>query len=117
MIYLTEELHVGRDEAKVWPVSHYDRGKEGKRISKHPLNDTFIGKDAEQRRDAFYEQTKRGSLVAELDEPREVRQLIAEKGKAISQPIERVQKVFTMKLESLENEWRSIAKAIKSKDE
>ena len=117
LIFLTEELMIDRDQAKVWPVSEYDRGKEGKRISKHPLHDTFIGPDAEQRRDAFYEKVKRGSLVAEIDEPREVRQRIADKQKQIAEPIERVQKVFTMKLDALENEWRSIANRVTSKSD
>ncbi len=109
MLYLTEDLLIDRNHAKIWPVSEYDRAKEGKRISKHPLHDTFIGKDAEQRRDAFYDQAKRGALVAELDEQREIDISVGGQRKAKTVPVERVQKVFTMKLNQLEDEWRSIA--------
>jgi len=109
LLYLTEDLLIDRNHAKIWPVSEYDRAKEGKRVSKHPLDDTFIGKDAEQRRDAFYDQAKRGALVAGLDEQRQINTSIASQRKAKSQPVERVQKVFTMKLNQLEEEWRSFA--------
>lgn len=109
LLYLTEDLLIDRNHAKIWPVSEYDRAKEGKRVSKHPLHDTFIGKDAEQRRDAFYDQAKRGALVAGLDEQRQINTSIASQRKAKSQPVERVQKVFTMKLNQLEEEWRSFA--------
>ncbi len=117
LLYLTEELLIDRDQAKVWPVSHYDQAKEGKRFSKHPLHDTFFGPDAELRRDEFYGQAKRGSLVAELDDQRGIGHELARPQKMNAEPIERVQKVFTTKLASLEDEWRSIAMGNKPKDE
>ncbi|MEJ7594172.1 MAG: hypothetical protein WKF77_21750 [Planctomycetaceae bacterium] len=101
LLYLTEDLLIDRNHAKIWPVSEYDRAKEGKRVSKHPLHDTFIGKDAEQRRDAFYDQAKRGALVAELDEQREISFQVLDERKQTSKPVERVQKVFTTKLAQL----------------
>ena len=105
-------LLINRDQAKVWPVSEYDRGKEGKRISKHPLHDTFIGPGAEQQREAFYDKAKRGALVAEIDESRSLAQIHITQKKRMSEAIERVQRVLTMKLASLESEWTEIARDI-----
>ena len=108
LLYLTEELQVDRSQAKVFPVSNFDSGREGKRISKHPLHDTFIGRDVEQHRQEFYEDAEQGSLVADIDGPRQA----TNKASDNRQPsIERVQKVFTTKLETLERTWTSIARS------
>jgi len=110
LIYLTEDLLIDRRQAKNLPVAQQESsGREGKRISNHPLHDTFLGRQTELHRDEFYAKAKRGSLVAEIDHPKETTQSEQQR-RSVSEVIARVQKVLTSKLESLEIEWASIAK-------
>ena len=103
---LTREFQIDPKQAKALPVSDYDLTKEGRQLSQHPLHDTFIGPKAKQRRSEFYEETKRGALVADLDEP-EVH--ATRQPSLIAEPIRRVERLYTMKMEQLRATWSAIA--------
>ena len=102
---LTQILGVDLNKAKVLPFSHIDRFKIGKRISEHPLHETYI-RDRAERRDEFYEKTKPGALVAEIDENLDT---AARTAKAFPKnvPLARTQCVFTMPLTDLMESWKA----------
>ena len=105
---LREVLLIRPDQAKVLPFSDYDRCKAGRRVSPHPLHETYIGKDLKQNRDKFYAKTQLGALVADIDDPAEGKE---RQSKPISAPeaLPRVQKVFTMPFSELFELWESTA--------
>jgi len=114
---LTKVLLVRPDQTKVLPTSSYDRVKIGKRVSAHPLHETYIGRDLIKKREEFYLNAKHGTLVAEIDEPErggdeDHRWEASEEHK---EPVERVQRVFTTPLEELEKTWRAAARDVKKR--
>jgi hypothetical protein len=112
---LTESLSIDPKKAKVLPASFFDQAKVGKRVSSHPLHETYIGPQEKERRNDFYSRTDPGTLVAELDEP---------KGRtsgtegfvmrvAEIEPLERVQRVYTTPLEQLQETWTKAADQVR----
>lgn len=105
---LTDVLLVDPERARVLPVSDYDRAKVGKRISAHPLHETFLGKRQVKAPEEFYSKVEEGSLVADLDEPSES---AGKKGRGgpFDEPVFRVQRVFTTPLDQLAATWHAAA--------
>jgi len=104
---LTETLFVNLKKAKVLPASFFDQAKIGKRISLHPLHETYIGPREKERRNDFYAGAEPGMLVAELDAAE-----VAEDGRRKSkrlieepEPLERIQRVYTTPLDQLQGIW------------
>src|SRR5207253_1987127 len=87
---MVETLLIDPNSAKVLPVSQFDKTKVGKRVTAHPLHETFVGKAAKDHREDFYSKSEPGSLVADLDD-----QADRERGQHPAEPVERVQRVFT----------------------
>lgn len=104
---LEETLLIDPENAKVLPVSSFDRVRVGKRISAHPLHDTFLGPARKQERIAFYQRTDPGTLVADLDEGEAPDRV--EQRDLFTEPVQRVQRVFTMPLKDLETAWTAAA--------
>ncbi|HYV39530.1 MAG TPA: hypothetical protein VE988_27825, partial [Gemmataceae bacterium] len=107
------ELSLDLRAAKVLPVSSVDHAKIGKRLSHHPLHDTFIGANSKRSPTGFYEKSQSGTLIADVDEPmvEDARQIQA----IFKDPVERVLRVFTMPLIALEALWRQTARHLQSK--
>jgi hypothetical protein len=105
---LTHVLLIEPEKARVLPVSEYDRAKVGKRISAHPLHETFLGCRPAATRDEFYGKVEHGGLVADLDDARESTGTRG-RGGLFDEPVSRVQRVFTTPLDQLEAAWHSIA--------
>ena len=102
--------------AKNLPISDVDRVRLGKRVSDHPLHDTFIGPSHKQNRDAFYARSKEGDLVAELDDERTPdEETVSSRPQDKSQldPLPRLQRLFTKPLEDLEEEWTETASRLR----
>jgi hypothetical protein len=110
LAYLKDQLHVDTKKAKNLPVEELDRGKSGRLLSNHPLHETFINQSARDKRGTFYERTKPGWLVAELDRR-------ASEGRLFPELIRRVQQLFTTNLDLLEKEWASIARDARASNE
>jgi hypothetical protein len=108
---LAEVLQVDPEHAKVLPISDYDQAKVGKRISAHPLHDTFLGEAAKQRLVDFYGKAERGTLVADLDEPA-TGPARGRRGASTADRVQRVQRVFTTPLEELERIWGETARQL-----
>jgi hypothetical protein len=111
---LEQTLLINPHDARVLPVSHFDRAKIDKRISIHPLHDTFIGPESRRHRDNFYQKSDPGTLVADID----LAENTGEKRRRIKlfdEPVERVQRLFTMPLEDLLANWSAIANELRSK--
>lgn len=110
--FFEEVLHVRPEQARVLPYSEAD-AKVGKRVSQHPLHDTYIGPDTKADRAKFYSKSASGMLIPEIDEPaptpatKRQRQLIEE-------PLPRVQRVFTMPINELCSLWSNTAEALRS---
>lgn len=106
---LRDVLLIRPDQAKVLPFSDYDRCKAGRRVSRHPLHETYIGKELKHHRDEFYTKTPLGALVADIDDPAEDKdhqfELIPEQN-----ALPRVQKVFTMPFRDLFDVWEQVAR-------
>src|SRR4051812_3353888 len=108
-------LFVEPKEAKVLPYSSADRLKVGKRVSSHPLHETFLGPEWKEKelRDEYYGRSEPGALVAELD----VQQTAGSERRA-SEEIEeltRLQRVFTAPVDRLVKTWSEAAKALRSR--
>ncbi len=108
---LTETLFVNPKKAKVLPASFFDHAKIGKRVSLHPLHETYIGPREKERRNDFYAGAEPGMLVAELDTAetaedgnRKSKRLIEE-----PEPLERIQRVYTTPLNQLQEIWAKVA--------
>lgn len=111
---MSNVLLVRPDEAKVLPYSNVDRLKVGKRISTHPLHETFLGPEwkEKQRRDEYYERSAPGSLVADLDTQRA---LDFEDGdQEEPKELTRLQRVFTSPIDRLLDAWGDAAKLLKT---
>jgi hypothetical protein len=106
--YMHEVLLIKPDQAKVLPFSEVDDATLGKRISQHPLHETYIGKDYKERSKDFYSKAPLGALVADLAEPPEP---IEPQPSLVrtDEPLSRVQKVFTMLFSDLFEVWENIA--------
>jgi hypothetical protein len=96
---------VDLNKARVLPYSDRD-AKVGKRVSYHPLHDTYIGRTLRSDPAEFYSKSRDGMLTPEIDPPEDLvegssRRLL------FTQPIRRVQRVFTMPLENLFDHWRT----------
>jgi hypothetical protein len=104
---LSTILYVDPAKARVLPFSKMDSAKLGKRISEHPLHDTYIDRGTSRQRKEFYEKSESGALVAEIDEPRDKR-----KQEFLSEATDflpRVQRVFTMPFKDLLELWKNTA--------
>jgi hypothetical protein len=106
---LRKPLLIRPDQAKVLPFSDYDRSKAGRRVSRHPLHDTYIGKELRLQRDEFYTKTQLGALVADIDDPAKDKNHQAEVI-SVQDPLPRAQKVFTMPFQDLFEIWEETAK-------
>jgi len=112
---LTKVLLVRPEEAKVLPYSTADRLKVGKRISSHPLHETFLGPEWKEKkhRDEYYEKSEPGALVAELDEDRALEANVVEEDE--HERLSRVQRVFTSPVDRLFEAWGEAAKMLRSR--
>ena len=100
------------EKARVLPYSDRD-ANVGKRVSRHPLHDTYIGPDSRARRAEFYAKSTQGMLVPEINEPTSES---SKRGQSalFEQPLPRVERVFTMPIKELFQLWRSIAQNLHS---
>jgi hypothetical protein len=112
---LAEILKVVPDQARVLPVSEFDHTKAGRRVSSHPLHETFMGRDTKERQSEFYARTQEQTLVADLDSLGGT----TEDASAVlfieEQHIGRVQRVLTLPLRKLEKMWREKAARFQSR--
>ena len=108
------ELSLDLNAAKVLPISSIDHAKLGKRLSHHPLHDTFIGANEKRKSAGFYEKAQSGTLVADVDEPT-VEDAGRRQDSRYQAPVQRVLRVFTMPLDDLEAIWRQTARDLQSK--
>lgn len=112
---LERVLLVPPEAAKVLPYSNADRAKMGKRISTHPLHETFLGPQLKEktRRDEYYQRSEAGALVADLDFH------LGSKSESTrdnaDEPLMRLQRVFTSPLERLIETWSEGARAMRSR--
>jgi len=110
--FLGEVLQVDPAETRVLPYS--ERGaKVGKRLSRHPLQDTYIGSDFRAAPVQFYEKSTHGMLVPDIDPPTEPRERVRHAA-LFEHPLPRVQGVFTMPLKDLLALWSNTAQQLLS---
>jgi hypothetical protein len=112
---LSNVLFVQPSEAKVLPYSAADQLKVGKRISTHPLRETFLGPEWEEKklRDEYYGRSEPGAMVFELDSPDASN---CEDGdRAEQEDLPRLQRVFTSPVELLVDAWGEMAKTLRSR--
>ena len=112
---LSKVLFVQPEEARVLPYSSADRSKIGKRISTHPLHETFLGPEWKEKklRDEYYQKSEPGALVAELDLLKDF-----ESSRATDEDPEqltRLQRVVTTPVERLIETWGDAAKMLRSR--
>lgn len=109
--YLRETLLINPPQAKVLPYSGADGAKYGKRVSSHPLHETFLGTQLADSslRDEYYRESKRGTLLADLDEINEVVDN--------DDSLPRLQRVFTSPVKKLLEDWRERASALRRANE
>jgi hypothetical protein len=105
---LESTLLLDLDRATVLPISSFDSLTAGKPLAPHPLHDTFIGAAEKRKRDEFYGKSQRGRLIADLDESRV--DVASPK-----EPIPRVLRVFTARLNELEQIWQQAARDYESR--
>lgn len=117
MASLTELFCVDPSQAKVLPYSSADRLKEGKRISTHPLHETFLGPEWKEKtlRDEYYRQSEAGALVAELDDTPTSESPVGDYGPEEILP--RLQRVFTTPLSKLSETWSNAARMLRLRRE
>lgn len=110
---LSNVLFVQPKEAKVLPYSATDRLKVGKRVSTHPLHETFLGPEwrEKQRRDEYYQRFEPGALVAELDVHRTQEVDAVSEGEQEGLP--RLQRVFTTPVDQLVDGWQAVAESLR----
>lgn len=111
---LSNVLFVEPGEAKVLPFSNADRLKVGKRISTHPLHETFLGPEWKEKRlrDEYYGRSEPGALVAELDAPHA---LLDALGEEEPEELPRLQRVFTTAIDRLVQTWSDAANLLRSR--
>jgi hypothetical protein len=108
-------LFVHPEAAKVLPYSNADRPKMGKRVSTHPLHETFLGAEMKEKKshDEYYQRSEPGALVANLDS------LAHSEFERISDGeddhLPRLQRVFTSPLDRLLETWSEAARALRSR--
>lgn len=112
---LAKVLFVQPKEAKVLPYSSADRLKVGRRISTHPLHETFLGPEWKEKklRDEYYGRSEPGALVAELDSQKTLQFDVADKEEP--EELTRLQRVFTSPVDRLLEAWGEAAKLLKSR--
>lgn len=118
LTFMEDVLLVEPQQAKVLPYSNADRLKVGKRVSTHPLHETFLGPEWKQKklRDEYYQRTEPGALVAELDEVSYAGHLEGRNSEGDKDdPIPRLQRVFTAPLDRLAETWKECARALSMK--
>ena len=108
---LEETLLVDLEQAKVRPYSDVDRAKIGKRVSQHPLHETFLGSQLTEpsHRDAYYAEANKSAFIAELD-------VGDDESLDLKDELKRLQKVFTTPVAELRESWRKNAAARRSKE-
>lgn len=111
---LTEILLIDPDKAKVLPISHFDEVKTGKRVSAHPLHETFIGKATSMQRDKFYQKAEPGMLIADVDQASEAHET-SRQPLLFKETVARVQRVFTTPLNQLADLWAAMASQFQSR--
>ena len=105
-------LRIDPQIAKVLPVCDVDSNKLGRRLSSHPLHETYIGPEWKNRHDQFYRHTIRGSVVAELDDSDDRRKRDRKEslfGESLEEPLSRTLRVFTTPLDQLRATWHRFA--------
>lgn len=108
---LEEVLLVEPNRAKVKPYSDVDNAKLGKRVSRHPLHETFLGPQLthRDRRDAYYADANESAFIAELDND--------DDASSAKDGIKRLQRVFTSPVAELREGWGKHAKAMHSQQD
>lgn len=111
---LKKVLLVDTEKVKVLPYSDRERHKVGKRVSEHPVHDTFIGPKQRDKalRDKYYERAEKGALVAEID-AMIMEDHAAEREGITGASVLRVQRVFTIPLDELTKIWGETAQHIR----
>lgn len=106
---LEETLLVDLEQAKVKPYSDVDRAKIGKRVSQHPLHETFLGSQLTEsgHRDAYYSGAKESAFIAELD-------VADDDSLDLKDELKRLQRVFTSPVAELREGWRKQAELLRS---
>ncbi len=102
---LVNEFKVSPSFAKNLPVADYRSPKEGRRITRHPIHEAFIGPEARKNPDEFYRETKRGDFIADLESLPAESDLFGKELEAI----DRVQRLFTIPLNKLDQVWNDAA--------
>jgi len=118
LTFLEDILLVEPQQAKVLPYSNADRLKVGKRVSTHPLHETFLGPEWKEKklRDEYYERTEPGALVAELDSVADVGRFdVLAVDDSQDKPLHRLQRVFTAPLDRLFEAWAETARTLSMK--
>ena len=106
LTFLRDVLRVDLTKATVLPYSDLDP-KAGKRISQHPLHDTYIAKGSRSTPGEFYAKGREGILTPEIDQPDG--QTEKANRRLLLQSVPRVQKVFTTPLKDLLALWKETA--------
>ena len=112
MVHCLEELLlVDLEQAKVRPYSDVDRAKIGKRVSQHPLHETFLGSQLTEpgHRDAYYAEAKESAFIAELDAG-------DDESLDSKDELKRLQRVYTSPVAELRQGWRKHAEALRPKE-
>ncbi len=104
---LRETLLIDPPQAKVLPYSDADNAKLGRRVSSHPLHETFLGSQLKisSERDAYYRESKRGRLLANLD--------YGDDDSDTSEMLPRVQRLFAAPVKNLLEDWRERANELR----
>ena len=111
----TETLFVNPRKAKILPASSFDQAKIGKRVSLHPLHETYIGPGQKERRDDFYGKAEPGMLVVELDSAETDDDEVGSRRHGsvlvVEEPerLQRIQRVYTTPLDQLQEIWAKVA--------
>jgi hypothetical protein len=105
LAFLRDTLRLDLNKARVLPYSDRD-AKVGKRVSYHPLHDTYIGSVLRADTEQFYSKSRYGMLIPEIGPPEDIVGRSSQRNLFI-RPVRRVQQVFTMPLEDLFDQWRT----------
>jgi hypothetical protein len=108
--FFENECQVELARAKTLPVSDYDDSRDGRRVSAHALHDTFISSASRAQKADFYERTKRGRLVAELDEQLTAPAIHRAELFPTPELVRRVNRLYTSKVDALKQEWFETAR-------
>jgi hypothetical protein len=108
MLESLEQFGVDRRQARVLPTSARPDERQGKRISKHAIHETFIDAETLQASSQFYEGAQPGAMVADL--PDRADRAPFNDDFAFLEPIPRVARVCTMPWRELEALWAACAR-------